>query len=105
MIILTHPTDNFNGLEVVEFHYKARVGQVTKSSLKVAMVKFEATASGSYAYSDDPPIELFIKDVSAHIAAQIAESNTLPYTSFGSVQALVVDLLGTEKGLAAEITA
>ena len=105
MIVLTSPEDDFNGLEVIEFHYKARVGQVTKSSLKVSIVKFEATTGGSYAYSDEPPIEIFIKDVPSHIAAQIAASNTVPYSSFGAVQGLVVDLLGTEKGLAAEITA
>jgi hypothetical protein len=66
---LTNPTDEFDRLETIAFNYQARTGQVSRATLAVTLVKYKEV-DGVFAYSDEAPIEFFVKDVGAYVTEQ-----------------------------------
>ena len=101
---LTSPYDEFDRLETIEFNYKAKTGQTSKATLSVKLVKYKEI-NGVFAYSDESPIEFFVRDVFAYINGQADLSNFTAYDSFGTNQSLLIELLQQFKGLAAEVVA
>jgi hypothetical protein len=68
-LALTNPTGGFDKLETLAFDYRAKMGQKSRATLYVKLAKYKEI-DGVFAYSDEAPIEFFVKDVGAYVTEQ-----------------------------------
>jgi hypothetical protein len=102
-IQLTNPTDSFNLLEVLEFRYIAKAGQVSKKTLTIRVKKYKENGDGSFSYSDDPIIDIFLPDVDAHVLEDVAQGEMTCYNALSSCMTCVAKLHTTKLGIEATI--
>jgi|13_taG_2_1085334.scaffolds.fasta_scaffold06364_2 hypothetical protein len=74
IIQISNPVDTFNLLEVLEFRYISKMGQTSKKTLSVKCKKYRDNGDGTFSYSDDPPFNIFVKDVDQHIAEDLGNN-------------------------------
>jgi len=99
-IKITNPSDAFNMLEVVDFRFTGIPRQNSKKQLFIKAIKFKFNEDDSCSYSDDPPVEVFIKDLDLYLEQDLISGNNLRYNTFintvDSVGSIFKDKFGIE---------
>ena len=99
-IRITNPIDAFDMLEVISFNYTGIPRQKSIKQLHIRAIKFKINDDDTCSYSDEPPIELFIKDLDTYLETDINQGNTLRYNTFvnsaDSVGSIFQDKFGIE---------
>ena len=103
VIQLDNPIDSFNLLQVLSFDYKAKMGQVSNKTLSVKVKKYKENVDGSFSYADDPPIDIYIKDLDQHMESYANNGNTNHAATLGACMLSVSDLCAEIKGISASI--
>jgi len=103
IIQLDSPEDSFDLLEVLRFEYKAKIGQVSNKTLSVKVKKYKENSDGSFSYSDEPPIDIFIKDLDQHVEDSTNNGNPNHAAALGACMLSVSDLCAEIKGISASI--
>lgn len=98
-LLIQNPTDSFDHVQTTEFHYKSKQSQNGKSTLFIKAVKYKKDSEGIVAYSDEPPMEIFIQDVDAYVSDAASSGDLIPYESFGSSSNLVAHMINKKLGL------
>ena len=103
IIQLDNPTDSFDLLEVLEFRYIAKPGQVSKKTLSVKCKKYRDNGDGTFSYSDEAPFNIFLKDVDQHIADDMAQGETDCYEALSACMTCVATLSTNKAEISASI--
>jgi len=103
IIQLDSPEDSFNLLQVLNFEYKAKTGQASNKTLSVKVKKYKENVDGSFSYSDEPPFNIFIKDLDQHIEDSTNNGNNNHASALGACMLSVSDLCAEIKGISASI--
>jgi hypothetical protein len=82
---ITNPTDSFDMVEIIDFKYVGIPRQNSIKQLTIRAIKFKLNDDESSSYSDEPPFEIFIKDLDAYLESDLLEGKTQRYGSFVSV--------------------
>ncbi len=101
LIEIDNPTDMFNLLEVLEFRYVCKPGQVSRKSLAVKCKKYRDNGDGTYSYSDEPPFDIFLGDVDQFLADEAALGSSDCATALGACMVAVARLSTLKSGISA----
>ena len=101
---ITNAADSFDMLQVVEFKYVGIQKQSKIKQLTIRAIKFKLNDDGSSAYSDEPPLEFFIKDLDAYLENDMVNGNTQRYASFVSVTDSIGSVLRDHFNIEYELT-
>ena len=100
---LTNPTTAFDMLEVLDFKYKGIPGQNNKKQLFIKAIKFKLSDDGIRSYSDEPPYEVFIKDLDEYLINDVTNGNTQRQQTFESTVESVGSILADKFGIEYEL--
>ena len=100
-IKLNNPPDSFNRVEAIEFTYRSTPAQKSKNTLTIRAKKYKIDSDGAFAYSDEPPFEIFIKDTDAFMNP-FADDHIVKQ-AFGACMYMTSFFLNSEKGQDTEV--
>ena len=95
---IQNPSDSFDQLEVLEFCYRSRKGQVVQKTLTLRAVKFLKTSDSKFVYSDEPPIDIYISDIDAVLIEDAIAGHTIKAEALSKCFEVTAELF-TETGL------
>lgn len=102
-IKITNPSDAFDMLEVLKFDFTGIPAQNNKKQLFIKAKKFKLNDDNTRAYSDEPPYEVFIKDLDSYLAEDVSKGNTFRYNTFNSAMESVGSILQDNFGIEYEL--
>lgn len=102
-IKITNSTDSFDMVEVIDFKYVGIPRQNSIKQLTIRAIKFKINDDGSSSYSDEPPFEVFIKDLDSYLESDLLDGNTQRHGSFVSVVESIGSILNDEFAIEYEL--
>ena len=102
-IEINSPSDSFNLIEVLEFRYTATPKQISDKKLYIKCKRYRDNGDGTYSYSDEPPFDIFLKDVDQHIADDMAQGETDCYEALSACMICVATLSTNKAGITASV--
>ncbi|MCH2217514.1 MAG: hypothetical protein MK076_05460 [Flavobacteriales bacterium] len=100
---LTNPTSAFDMIEVISFNYTGIPRQNNKKQLFIKAIKFKLSDDGIRSYSDEPPFEVFIKDLDEYLINDVTNGNTQRQQTFESTVESVGSILKDKFGIEYEL--
>ena len=101
-IKINNSLTNFDNIQVIEFRYIKRLGQVVKGTLFIRWQLIHIDTDVNKSWSDNPIQELFIKDVDASIMKDVMSGEMSLFNAFQAMQIGISDLINESTGLDTE---
>jgi hypothetical protein len=100
---ITNPADSFDMMQVVDFKYVGMPLQSRLKQLTIRAIKFKVNEDGTCSFSDEPAVEIFIRDLDTYLGNDLMSGNTQRYSSFNSVVESIGSILNDRFGIEYEL--